>query len=136
MRTVIDPETHGTAFIALVAGTGRPVGDAAAPDNVSYPYAVVYPLADANAFLAELHDDANADAVLQYQVTYVGQTRRSVQIIQKNTRDAVLNGTMTVTGRRISLIDLALAGTVERDDDEQPRLFYAMDIFDVYTHVG
>ena len=129
-RTVTDPRTATDAIISrLSTGTGKQIGDGAAPAAAVFTYAVVTPLPDLS--YDGPNNDWQADIEMVWQVTSVGETRSQAQWMQDACRDAMLNGTITISSRAIMKVDLGGGGGVERDDDFQPPLFYGVDIYNV-----
>lgn len=130
MVSVTDPRTATDAIISrLTTGTGKNIGDGVAPADGTLPYAVVTPLADGD--YDGPMNDWQADVAMEWQVTSVGATRSQAQWMQDKCRDAMLNAAITVPSRAVMKAELAGGGFVERDDDFQPPLFYAVDIFSV-----
>ncbi len=124
-RPVVD------AAIAAAATAGFPVGDGQAPAGAVPPYAVVFALDDSDS--DGPIDDWEADAVHQIQVTSVGETREQAQGVADEIRKKMTPPNMTVTGRRVLWVQVAVGGGVERDDDTKPPLFYAVDLYEVAT---
>jgi hypothetical protein len=111
---------HTDAVIAALATAGLTVGDAEAPDG-DPPYVVVYRIFDRRMGTLEGPDD---DATITYQVTCVGTSRKQAEWLADEVGDALAAG-LTVTGRTIPRIaPEAGSGTVMRDDDVTPPLFY------------
>lgn len=132
MTTVVEQDPVVAAVVAQVATTGFPVGDGQAPAGDDMPYAVVYSIPDFSR--SGPWSDGQADTVHQIQITYVGETREQASQLADKGR-AVMAAGVAVPGRRVSLVDLAPGGggSVERDDDSSPPLFYAVDIYRIYT---
>ena len=128
----IDLLTDGV-ISALASGTGFPIGDAAAPKGAALPYANVQMIGDAvrEGSMAELLKDA--DLVTEIQVTSVGESRTQAQWMSGQVRDEFVASAITWATRKISLVELDSGNEVERDDDVQPPLFYAIDSFLVYS---
>ena len=119
---------------ALSLAVGFAVGDGQAPDDPSpaYPYLVVYSLADADR--SGPISDGQADVTHNIQITTVGQTPEQATSLM-DLAAVGLRGldAGAVTGREIQLVEETFSGGVERDDDFQPPLFYAVSIFDIMT---
>lgn len=126
--TAPDPRPLYNAIIArLVAQTGRPIGDAEAPDPASLPYAVVYPMID------ELPHPSVSDPLQTvddaFQVTCVGSNRESAQVMQRLVRAALLGWTPSIEDRSTYPIQPLSMSGVERDDNAQPPVFFSTDRF-------
>lgn len=125
--TAHDPRLLTNAVSTQVASvTGRPVGDAEAPTG-TLPYSVLYPLTDSpgEGALDDPHQVANE----VFQVTCVGASMDSVQVLQKNVRTALLGWSPTVAGFGTFPIHLLDGSGVTRDDDVQPPVFVSTDRF-------
>jgi hypothetical protein len=127
--SITDPRTATDAVISALASTGKQIGDGVAPGAAVFPYAVVTPLADVG-YDGPIND-GQADVEMTWQVTSVGQNREQAQWMQDACRDALINGTLAITGRSVMKVDLSGGSGVERDDDFQPPLFYAVDVFEI-----
>lgn len=137
MVTVIDPGTHTAAVIASLELLGFPVGDNEAPPPLpsgaqDLPYCVVYSIEPEPS--DGPMNDPNADQILTYQVTTVGETREQAQALSNKVRAQMLNGPeLLVAGRKILSVQLGFGNAVERDDDVRPPLFYGIDSFDLWS---
>lgn len=127
--SITDTRLATDAVITALATTGKQIGDGVAPAAAVFPYAVVTPLADVG--YSGPINDGQADVEMAWQVTAVGQTRSQAQWMQDACRDALINGSLSISGRTVMTIDLSGGSGVERDDDFQPPLFYAVDIFEI-----
>jgi hypothetical protein len=111
---------HTDAVIDALETAGLTVGDAEAPDGAP-PYVVVYRVFDRRTGQLSAPDD---DATITYQVTCVGTSRKQAEWLADEVGEALAAG-VTVTGRTIPRIaPEAGSGTVMRDDDVTPPLFY------------
>lgn len=130
--TVHNPRLFYAAVIARLGDTGRPVGDAVAPDG-GLPYVVVYPMPDARTDGSLV--DPHQIAVYTFQLTSVALTREQAQWMQHKARVSLLGWTPTVAG--IGATPLQLddpgGGGVTRDDDVSPPQFYAVDRYRMYA---
>lgn len=122
----------------LATETGKQIGDAAAPDDIEIPaglpYANVQSIGDADreASFAELLTEG--DLISEIQVTSVGESRKQAQWMSDRIRESFIAANLTGwTGRTIQLVELDSGNEVERDDDIQPPLFYAVDSYLVYS---
>ncbi len=126
-------------IVAVIATqTGRPVGDGAAPSEIvipdDLPYANIQSIgeADREASFAELMTEG--DLVSEIQATSVGESRKQAQWMTDRIRESFIAANLSGwTGRVIQLVELDAGNEVERDDDVQPPLFYAVDSFLVYS---
>ncbi len=131
-RTVVTQHPLIEAVIALVTFDTFLAYDTEAPRDAPFPYTVVYSLDD--ALRSGPIWDGQADVMHSVQTTYVGDTAEQARKLMDKGRGFMLaQGAITVTGRSVQLVDLADGGGVERDEDEQPRLFYAIDIWEITT---
>ena len=134
-RTVVEQDPVVAAVITTIDTLSFSVGDGEAPENPSpaFPYSVVYSLDD------ELRtgpmSDGQADVIHNIQVTTVGETREQAQKLVDKIRIKLLETPipLTIASRSVQLVDLADGGIVERDETEQPRLFYAVDVWAITT---
>lgn len=130
-RIAVDDLTE--AILSLLQTTGFDIGDNTAPDSPSFPYAVLYSIGD-----TERSGDMarrSIDAVEEYQVTSVGETRRQAQAMGDRVRSTVTKAALVavgVSGRKINYVDPTHEG-IERDEDRQPPLFYSIDTFQIQT---
>lgn len=128
MRTFVD------AVVSHLAGTGFSIGDGAAPKSPSpaTPYAVVYLIGalDRDGPV----NDSEADEFTEIQVTSVGETRVQATGLADLVRSTL--DSLTVAGRSVGQVRVLDGMIVERDDDVQPPLFYAIDTFSIWTTPG
>lgn len=104
-----------------------------------FPYGVVYLIP--NAGYDGPINDGQVDVVHNIQVTVVGETAESVDLLSDDVEAALRSETtppnpvseIVIAGREVSLVDVALRGSVDRDDTFQPPKFYAVNIFDIHT---
>ena len=98
--TAHNPQTFYAAVVSrLSSQTGKNVGRAEAPSDVTLPYAVVYPLdeaadLDVNGTLGDPHDTT----VFEWQVTSVGGTAEQAEWMQQKVRSALVGWAPTVSG--------------------------------------
>jgi hypothetical protein len=121
------------AILTVLRSDDFEVGDAQAPEDDESPYGVLYPLTE----LDRDGDMAKTDRTgwWQYSVSSVGVTRVQVQALADVLRDLIedADAVFTVTGFAVGPVRRVITGLVERDDDVQPPLFYANDVFDVFV---
>jgi hypothetical protein len=100
------------------------------PVTVSVPTAPVYPLpVILDGTLARPSDDV--DGV--WQITSVAPTRHGAQFVADRARTALLDTGIAVTGRGVFQILFDGGGGVNRDDTDNPALFYAVERFRITT---
>ncbi len=126
--------TFYDAILAAAATAGFPVGDGKAPTGVTPPYAVIYPLdaADRNGPF----NDPEADVIWEFQITSVGETREQAHGVADKVRTVLTPSAISVSGLRVLQVLIDLGDAVERDDDVKPPLFYAVDIYRIWTTPG
>ncbi len=135
MPTVTASRPHKAAILAALGAFN--VGDGTRPPGVGHdtdpftPYAVAYSLNDLDR-TGPLRD-GQADVTLVFQLTSVGITEDQAGTYRDAIRAALLTATLTVAGRHINRIELGVGGAVDRDPDESPPLFYAVDEFHVLS---
>ncbi len=122
-------------------GWGRQQAGAFSPEASlpRFPYGVVYLIPDAG--YSGPMNDGQADRVHNIQVTIVGETAEAVDIVSDDVEAALRAETdppdpvskIVIADREVSLVDVALRGSVDRDDLFQPPKFYAVNIFDIHT---
>ena len=120
---------HTDAVLTALEALGLEVGDAVAP-NADPPYVVVYPIpgGGSTGTLAAQHDDA----ILVYQVTCVGNSREQAEWLADKALE-LLQGDLSVSGRRVCNVDLDMHGGVQRDDQVTPPIFSSMPRFRIIT---
>lgn len=133
--------THSNAIKTKLAATTVLVGDAIKPaaggfvglpgESLFTPYMVLYPLAPSfGGTIAAASDDAE----IEYQVTCVGETREQAEWVADQAIAALVEQTVTITGRSVMRLRLTDAGGgVRRDDDVLPSVFYTTPRFALYT---
>lgn len=133
MTTAVPRGPETDAVLDLI-GAAVLVGDAERPaawEGSESGYAVLYPLTTTSDGPAS---DAHADVESRYQVTSVGTTRAQAQWVADRVRVAMLGGVLGVPGRSLSSpVEWAPSRGVDRDDDTNPPLFYAVDSYTVRT---
>lgn len=133
--------THTDAILAKLVATTVLVGDGIKPqaggwvdepgESLFRPYMILYPLTA--TFDGTMYNPSD-DADLEYQVTCVAETREQAEWVADQAIAALVEQTVTITGRstlqRIQLID---AGGARRDDSVSPSVFIATPRFSLYT---
>ena len=141
----LDPVVRAAVTTLRAAITAVGIGDNQAPkfdpagSLPRFPYAVVYLLP--NAEYGGPLNDGQVDVIHNVQVTCVGETVEQVRVLSDDVEKALRDETappnsvseIVIAGREVSLVDVALRGSVERDDSFQPPKFYAVNIFDIHT---
>lgn len=131
-RTVVDQDPVVVAVVAALTYDTFTAYDMEADAAAVFPYSVVYPLDDQTR--SGPLWDGQADVVHAVQVTSVGETAEQARKLQDKNRAKILaSGAITVSGRSVQQPDLSAGGGVERDEDEQPRLYYSVDIWLLQT---
>ncbi len=121
----------GAVLTHLRAQVARPVGDAAVPTDQTLPYAVLYPAGSGR--LDGPQSDVHADAQQVVQVTSVGESREQAEALSDRVRAAMLDARPAVAGRYVQDVQLDASQPVRRDDDVRPALWYAVDLFRLWT---
>ena len=130
-RTVVLLEDHTQALLTTLSGAAFDVGDGVAPRNadkseIDPPYAVLYSI-PGGRFDGPL-SDSQADVVLVYQITAVGETRQQAQVIIDVCRALMQRENVTVPSRVVRDLKLLTPNSgVMRDDDLPNPLFYGYD---------
>lgn len=132
-----DEQLTTNAILTALATTSLDVGDGKAPSPAALPYLVLY---DVGAVERDgPMNDQNADAVLAYQVTAVGETREQAAGAREAARTALLPPAVVVPPAGYDWMgdsQLQPGAPAERDDGggaDQPPLFYAHDEFWFYA---
>lgn len=134
-RTVVTQDPLVQAMVALLTFDTFLAYDTEAPAAPPFPYSVVYSLDDAER--SGPMWDGQADVMHNIQITVVGETGEQARKLRDKARAVILaDGALTLAGRSVELVDLDAGGAVERDESEQPRLFYAVDIWMLQTTVA
>lgn len=128
--TVATSRPLTTALLAALRAAHSRVGDAAAPSDLTLPYAVLYPFGVGP--LSGPVSDSHADADSTVQLTCIGSTREQAEWLADKLRPTAL-GPLTVTGRKVMQSLLETSQPVRRDDDVQPPLFVAVDQYRFLT---
>lgn len=133
--TAPDPQTFFTAILTRLLTTGRPAALGVAPDDNTYPYAVLYPITD------ELTEGSLSDphqiVVWAFQVTCISNGGEGALWMQNKVRETLIGHIPTVTGLGTTPIHLLSGSGLTREDQsalESP-LFFTTDQFSAYTSV-
>jgi hypothetical protein len=123
--------TETDAVIALLEAVGLTVGDAVGETEtgtkLTAPYVVVYP--GSAMFDGPVHGQDD-DASGLYQLTCVGSARQQAEWVRDEARDAFT--TLTLADRELTQPpELEFSQGVRRDNDVEPPLFYAVDLYRV-----
>ena len=131
-RTVVAQHPLIVAVLGVVTFDTFLSYDTEAPRDAPFPYTVVYGLDD--ALRTGTMWDTQADVMHSVQTTYVGETAEQARKLMDKGRAVMLaDAAIAVAGRSVQLVELSDGGGVERDEDEQPRLFYGIDIWEITT---
>ncbi len=134
-RTVVLQHPLVTAVVGALTFDSFLAYDSEAPPSPPFPYSVVYSLDDVET--SGPLWDGQADVKHEIQVTCVGETVEQARKLQdKNRAQMLADPPFTVTSRSVQLVDLDAGGSVERDEAEQPRLYYSVDIWMITTTVA
>lgn len=128
--TVATTRAETEALLAALRVVHSRVGDAVAPADTTFPYAVLYPAGSGS--LSGPVSDANADSSSLFQITCVGITRVQAQWLADKLRPVAL-GPLTITGRKVMQSYLETSQPVRRDDSSSPPLFYTADVVRIPT---
>ena len=135
--TVPSGREHVAAIIATLEAAGLTVGDAsgknpATGELYARPYVVVY--GDLGALDGPM-GDRFADLSQTVTLHGVGDGPEQAQWVGDKARVALLSDAVTVAGRATLYVAPITGATqpVQRDDDVQPPLFYAVDQYTVAT---
>lgn len=133
--TAQNPQTfYDTVVTRLSSETGKNIGDAEAPSDLTLPYAVLYPLVDDDD--PEMHStlsDAHEMTVFEWQVTSIGSTRKQAQWMQQKVRAALVGWEPSVSGLSFGLVEKSGGQGTRRDDGTQPAQFFSIDQFSVFA---
>jgi hypothetical protein len=137
VRSLPSQRAHSAAIVAhLESELARPVGQGKAPDaaDPEFPYHVMYRLPDI-ARSGPLNDD-EADIWVEFQVTSVSNTPEGAETAAGNVQAAMhIPGTpFAVPARKLGQMQTTRSAGVERDPDQQPPLFYCIDIFNFWSY--
>lgn len=144
--TIPNLRDHGDAVVEalqqiVVDGAPLVVGDADVPDDVGWkdtagesefvPYCVVWP--QTGAFDGNL-SGADHNAIWSFQVTSVGSTRRQAAWLSDAVHEQLRPSNVALDGYRVMRIEPLGRGDIRRDDDQgRPPLFYAADVYRLYS---
>lgn len=130
--TAHDPNAFYAAVKTRLEGqTSKNIGRVEAPADVTLPYAVIYPLVEAddpelNGTLADAHETT----VFEWQVTSVGGTAEQAEWMQQKVRSALLGWSPTGD---FGVVEKSGGQGTRRDDGTQPAQFFAVDTFMVFA---
>lgn len=125
---MVTARAHVTAVLTLLdAVPNLTTYDGLVPARPVLPYAVVWPdsgRAERSSILAA----SNVVASEMY-VTCVGSSREQAQWVAEKVDAALLDVRPTITGRSCWPIEQVLTRPVQRDDDVDPPLVYAVNVY-------
>lgn len=130
--TIHDPNLVYAAVVSrLTTQTSKNIGRGEAPTDLTFPYAVVYPVGDTPGSTSV--GDPTETVVYEFQVTTVGSTAEQAEWMQTQCRTALLGWTPTVTGRSFTPVNKASGLGTRRDDNVQPAQFYTVDRYELFA---
>lgn len=134
---------HTKAMLAVLALTGKPVGDAEAPDGAGWvgewgaskfvPYVVL--VEDDVKFDGPIGDPV-ADAVIMYRVLSIGMTRDQASWMADRARETITAPNVRavgIPGRRLMGTVWTGTGGTQRDDSTHPPLYVSTDTYTLRT---
>lgn len=123
---------HLAAVLEALRGTaGLNVHDGVAPDSPTYPYVVIY--ADSGAASRSTLLAVSDRLEVTVQATAVGRSPESARWVAERVRGALLDARLPVPGRRSFPVTHEESRLLGRDDDVQPPVFYAVDLYRLTT---
>lgn len=134
--TAFDPSAFYAAVVTRLSDqTSKNIGRAEAPSDLTFPYAVVYPLAeDDDLENSGTLKDVHETTVFEWQVTSRGSTAEQAEWMQKQVRDALLAWQPSVSGVSFGFVQKSGGDGTRRDDGTQPATFQAVDRFTVFAN--
>ena len=117
---------HTDAILDALGDAGITAGDGTG-EGLALPYVVVYRVGGSRDGEAAAPEDR---AELIYQLTCVGAIRKQAEWLQDEAEGALRS--MSVAGRAVE-VRLDSDGSVSRDDDLSPPLFYATPRYRIWT---
>lgn len=141
--TVHSARELSNSLLAMLRATGLKVGDAVRPPKVNgaevvgwingvfQAYGVLYPLVGgvASGSLENREEDFEA----LYQITCVGESRQSAEWVSDKARVALMSAEIVIPDRKVLYARTDMAGGIQRDDDEQPPLYYLPDRYRIVS---
>lgn len=129
-----------TLLVLLRRGTGKQVGDMELPEDVEYPYAILYPI-EGGGFDGPPLQSSESDALFTYQVTSAGLSRKQAEWMGDAVRRTVVarsaNGDFQVAhddpeGLRIAgrMVESG-AGGVDAQGDPPNRVYSVVERFSI-----
>ncbi len=108
------------------------IGDGQAPADDTRPYAVLYAL-DEDEREGDMSSAVTVTGWFEYQITSVGDTREQAEGLADLLRTLILASNLTPAGFSMFPWRKTVTGLPERDDDEQPPLFYVVQVVEAFT---
>ncbi len=99
------------------------IGDGQAPADDTRPYAVLYAL-DETEEEGDMSSAVTVTGWFEFQITSVGDTREQAEWLADLLRTLILASNLTPSGFRMFPWRNLITNLPDRDDDEQPPLFY------------
>lgn len=103
------------------------VYDGGVPNSPTYPYVVLY--GDQGAALANAYTEVSTYRSFRVQTTTVAVNQPQARALAERVESALLDVRPAVTGRTCGPIRKEASQPVRRDDDVDPAVFYAVDIW-------
>ncbi len=108
------------------------IGDGQAPADDDRPYAVLYALDDAER-AGDMSSAVDVTGWFEFQITSVGDTREQAEWLADLLRTLILSASLTPSGFVMFPWRNLVTNLPERDDDEQPPLFYVTSVIEGFV---
>ncbi|MCH9003520.1 MAG: hypothetical protein IIC02_13190 [Planctomycetes bacterium] len=108
------------------------IGDGQAPADDTRPYAVLYAL-DESEREGDMSSAVDVTGWFEYQVTSVGDTREQAEGLADLLRTLILASNLTPTGFSMFPWRKLVTNDPDRDDSEQPPLFYVTSTVEAFV---
>ncbi len=108
------------------------IGDGQAPADDDRPYAVLYALDDAER-AGDMSSAVDVTGWFEFQITSGGDTREQAEWLADLLRTLILASSLTPSGFVMFPWRNLVTNLPERDDDEQPPLFYVTSVIEGFV---
>ncbi len=108
------------------------IGDGQAPADDDRPYAVLYALDDAER-AGDMSSAVDVTGWFEFQITSVGDTREQAEWLADLLRTLMMSANLTPSGFVMFPWRNLVTNLPERDDDEQPPLFYVTSVIEGFV---
>ncbi len=108
------------------------IGDGQAPADDDRPYAVLYALDDAER-AGDMSSAVDVTGWFEFQITSVGDTREQAEWLADLLRTLMMSASLTPSGFVMFPWRNLVTNLPERDDDEQPPLFYVTSVVEGFV---